>query len=223
MKSITVPFISSQVAEAASVPQILSSGNAEWHEVSCNNWPEDFPYTPKAKFRIGHTHDAFLIEYQADEDTVRARYADDNGDVWTDSCMEFFLSPDNSDGIYYNLECSCIGTVLLGVRGGDVEKAHAPASVLSSIKRWASVGRLPFEERSADSPWTVALIVPFGAFWHHDISQMLKSGHRNMRANFYKCGDGLAKPHFLSWSPIENAKPNFHLPSFFGEITLEKQ
>ena len=106
MKSITIPFISSQVTEAASVPQILSSGNAEWHEVSCNNWPEDFPYTPKAKFRIGHTHDAFLIEYQVDEDTVRARYADDNGDVWTDSCMEFFLSPDNSDGIYYNLECS---------------------------------------------------------------------------------------------------------------------
>lgn len=37
-------------------------------------------------------------------------------------------------------------------------------------------------------------------------------------ANFYKCADGTSLPHYLSWSPIETEKPDFHRPDFFGEI-----
>ena len=31
----------------------------------------------------------------------------------------------------------------------------------------------------------------------------------SIRANFYKCGDELQKPHFLSWNPIKIEKPDF--------------
>jgi hypothetical protein len=41
-----------------------------------------------------------------------------------------------------------------------------------------------------------------------------------MRANFYKCGDKTKRAHFLSWNPIDIAKPDFHRPDFFGEITF---
>jgi hypothetical protein len=36
--------------------------------------------------------------------------------------------------------------------------------------------------------------------------------------NFYKCGDHLKVPHFLSWNPIKTEKPDFHLPAFFGKM-----
>jgi hypothetical protein len=41
------------------------------------------------------------------------------------------------------------------------------------------------------------------------------------RGNFYKCGDSLSVPHFLSWQPIDNPTPNFHLEKFFGELDFE--
>lgn len=220
MKSLTVPFLSDNVAEASQIPSVLDSATVRWTSVDNNNWANAYPYAPKAVFRIAHTRDAFLIEYCAWDETVRARNANDNGDVWTDSCMEFFLTPQPGDGIYYNLECNCIGTVLLGVRGENVAKSHASAEVLGLIKRWSSLGHVPFEEFAIRQPWHVALVVPFAVYWHHDISHLLAQGQTHMRANFYKCGDGLKKPHFLSWSPIKSETPNFHLPEFFGEIVL---
>ena len=40
-------------------------------------------------------------------------------------------------------------------------------------------------------------------------------------ANFYKCGDKLQTPHFLSWNPIDLEKPNFHCPEFFGMLRFK--
>ncbi len=42
-----------------------------------------------------------------------------------------------------------------------------------------------------------------------------------LKANFYKCGDELQTPHFLSWNPIEIEKPDFHRPDFFGTLRFE--
>jgi hypothetical protein len=42
-----------------------------------------------------------------------------------------------------------------------------------------------------------------------------------LRANFYKCGDELQVPHFLSWNPIGVETPDFHRPEFFGKLVLE--
>jgi hypothetical protein len=42
-----------------------------------------------------------------------------------------------------------------------------------------------------------------------------------IKANFYKCGDELQTPHFLSWNPIEIDQPDFHRPDFFGTLEFE--
>ena len=39
--------------------------------------------------------------------------------------------------------------------------------------------------------------------------------------NFYKCADGTDSMHFVSWSPIPTAKPDFHRPEFFGILIFE--
>ena len=43
-----------------------------------------------------------------------------------------------------------------------------------------------------------------------------------MKANFYKCGDKLQTPHFLSWNRIDLPSPNFHRPDFFGTLEFER-
>ena len=213
---ISVKKVAARImGEASQIPQVMDTARVEWTTIGCCNWPEEFPYKPKAEFRIAYTDEALLLHYRASEYSVRAKYGEDDGTVWTDSCMETFLSPCPEDGSYYNLECNCIGTVLLGHSDGKGNKVRASAETLAGIKRWSSLGRSPFVERKAEDPWEVALIVPFASYWLHDFRP--ETGTK-IKANFYKCGDELAKPHFLSWAPITWEKPNFHLPAFFGEL-----
>ena len=53
-------------------------------------------------------------------------------------------------------------------------------------------------ERVGECAWEVALVIPYSAFFLHDITSL---DGKTLRANFYKCGDKLQTPHFLSWNP----------------------
>ncbi|MBF0230732.1 MAG: hypothetical protein HQK63_14285 [Desulfamplus sp.] len=41
------------------------------------------------------------------------------------------------------------------------------------------------------------------------------------RANFYKCADKTSHPHWLTWSPVDFPKPNFHIHESFGILKFE--
>lgn len=60
--------------------------------------------------------------------------------------MEFFSIP-AGDGIYYNLECNCIATILLAAGSERNNREMAPSEITDQVKRWASLGRETFEER----------------------------------------------------------------------------
>jgi hypothetical protein len=64
------------------------------------------------------------------------------------------------------------------------------------------------------------LSIPYSTFFLHDIKTL---EGQTIRANFYKCGDKLQSPHYLSWNPISLPKPNFHCPDFFGILHFEKE
>ena len=86
------------------------------HKVGCVNW-EEFPYTPDVNFRIACSDKALALMFEVKEDHVRAEAMEDNGPVWEDSCVEFFvMSPDGKH--YTNFEMNCIGTLLAAFRTG---------------------------------------------------------------------------------------------------------
>ena len=216
MKSLVIKKIEAKAVEAAAVPALMDAAGIEFNPIACVNWKE-YPYQPDVKFRAAHTGDAILLHYQVTEASVRAVATADDGRVWEDACVEFFLSPESND-FYYNFECKCAAKVLvLGGRAGG-ERPGAAEDVLKSVKRWASLGTEPFEERVGECTWEVALVIPASAIFRHEIADL---NGKAMRANFYKCGDLLQTPHFLSWSPIDLPQPKFHCPEFFGEIVFE--
>ena len=211
-----VKKISVANVEVSSLPKLLDEEKIGFQPVSKVNWNE-YPYCPKVEFRVAHTEDAILLHFKVTEASVRARYGEDNGSVWTDSCVEFFSIP-AGDGIYYNIECNCIGTVLVGVGPQRNNREHAPADVTAQIQRWSSLGRTPCEVRVEEVTWEVALVVPYTVFFKHQITSL---DGKEIKANFYKCGDELQTPHFLSWNPIEIEQPDFHRPDFFGTLEME--
>ena len=194
--------------------EILKSlETASWQAIDTVNWAE-YPYKPQVQFRMAYCDLAFLLQYKVKEQAVRAVAATDNGEVWKDSCVEFFITPAD-DGIYYNFEFNCVGTCLLAAGVSRNDRERAQHVIISPIRRLPSLGRKSFDERKGETEWDMTLVIPYECLFRHpDYSPSGKT----VRANFFKCGDDLAVPHFLSWNPIKTEKPDFHRPEFFGTV-----
>lgn len=187
-------------------------------DVACCNWPGQFPYSPQVKASVCHLGDRLLLKFDVREKYTAALVDTDNGIVWDDSCVEFFIAFEGDEG-YYNLEANCTGHVLLAHRLGQNEGVElAPEEMLAQIVRTPSLGREPFAERVGDNRWTLELEVPVSCFFLHHIRNL--SGCR-ARCNVYKCGDRLSEPHYLSWRPVLTETPQFHRPEFFAPIEFE--
>lgn len=177
------------------------------------NW-EEFPYHPEVSVQVAFNEEELFLQYKVVEQAVKAEVTDSNGKVWTDSCVEFFISPEGNDE-YYNLEINAIGTALLGFRKKGDPTVHASEEVISQIRRVSSLGDSPFPEINGETDWQITVAIPWEVFFKHDLKPV--SG-KKMRGNFYKCGDGLTVPHFVSWTKIKTEKPSFHEPQFFGGL-----
>lgn len=204
--------ISAKPAKAQDVIAALDNANIAYCAIDCVNWPESYPYAPKVEFRLSCNDEAFLLHFKVKESAVRARYTEDNDAVWTDSCVEFFVQFDG-DSQYYNVESNCIGTVKLAVGPDRHERVNAPDQAMKLIKRWSSLGTEAFETREGECEWEYAMILPFAAFFKHQITDI-----QAIKCNLYKCGDELPTVHFLSWAAIDTPNPDFHRPEFFREV-----
>ena len=180
-------------------------------DVTQVNWPEQFPYAPFCSGRIARTEDTLWVDFRVSGLDLRACNAQDNGRQWEDSCVEaFFLNPSGQE--YYNFEINALGKVL-ACRGESREGRSArPEEQMVQIQRFAQLDGGPLELTGLHS-WRVCVGIPFGL-----IGLDSKNLPASIRANFYKCGDKTAHPHFLSWNPIPTPKPDFHRPEFFGEL-----
>lgn len=199
------------------VQKMMTAAQVPIHTIECINWPA-YPYCPKVAFQMAYGRDEIYLRFFVQEQSVRAKYTGPNEAVWTDSCVEFFLSVD-SDQKYYNLETNCIGTQLLGYSDALHPREHASAEILSRIRKTSSLGNSPFREITKETYWELCMAIPFHCFFAHNLNGPL-SGTK-MKANFYKCGDELSVPHYVSWAPIQTPKPSFHQPAFFGDIIFE--
>ncbi len=177
------------------------------------NWPS-FPYKPEVTFQAACNGGGLFLRYSVRENCIRAKYLEDFGAVWTDSCVEFFVSPDGGKG-YYNFEFNAIGTALLCYGINRENRQQAPTNVMNKILRYPTLGRQAIASQQGEFIWNLLLYIPVEALFLHQISSF---AGKTMMANFYKCGDETATPHYLSWNPVNTKTPDFHRPEYFREI-----
>lgn len=63
--------------------------------------------------------------------------------------------------------------------------------------------------------WQITMMIPIAVF---EFSGLKTLPGQEAIGNFYKCGDDLPTPHFLTWNMIDAETPDFHSPQFFGEL-----
>lgn len=215
MKSIQVTRVTEGEMVTLKNVSLLLENLSEIHKIECLNWKE-FPGKPKVEFRIGHSGDRLFLKFYVTENSVRALETAINGDVYKDSCVEFFLSADGAN--YYNFEFSCIGTPHVAWGCGRHNRLKISPEVISKLQIKSSLGIEPFDSRSGVYVWELVVIIPASCMVH---DPGLTFTGLSATANFYKCGDNLPEPHFLTWNPVKTPNPDFHQISHFGKIDFE--
>jgi hypothetical protein len=175
------------------------------------NW-EGYDYKPDVAISIAYSDTEILLKYYITESYFKAEKTETNQMVCEDSCVEFFVSPAD-DGIYYNMEFNAIGTCLLGAGRDRASSKRVDPGIVSKIRRLSTVGTEPFSEKKGEYSWAITIAIPFEVFFRHQIKELRG---RKFRANFYKCGDKLTVPHYVTWNPVGTEKPDYHQPEYFG-------
>jgi hypothetical protein len=215
VKNLQVVTIETEEKIALRNTSLLLENLTEIQKLESINWKE-FPYKPGVSFRIGHAGKLILIKFYVTEKAVRALETEINGNVYQDSCVEFFIS---IDGIhYYNFEFNCIGTPHAGWGTGRHNRQHLPVEAVRNIQIKSSLGNQPFDTKAGSFTWDLVAVIPVECFIH---DQDLDLTGMTCTANFYKCGDLLPEPHFVTWNPVVTPQPDYHHPEFFGKIHFE--
>jgi len=216
MKKLVINEIDYKNSIDVDLAEKLLENNTDIQSINTINWKE-FSYKPDVKFRIAYCQDNILLKYYVNEKNIMAKETKINGDVYKDSCVEFFISPDQND-YYYNFEFNCIGIPHVGFGKIGTKRNLIRHEILKLITIKSSLGNQPFDEKTGGYQWEMMILIPKECFAYHK-NIAFKGLVAN--ANFYKCGDNTSKPHFITWNPVETKKPDYHQPRYFGEIIFK--
>ena len=216
---------SSNRKTAMEIGAAMDEAGVEYNWIDVAQWPErNNGYKPEVRFRIAYSQQMLFIEYYVKEANIKALYSEDkDSKPFKDSCCEFFFSPECNNN-YYNMELNCIGKGTFAFRRGGRKgpKIAYGEEIMKRIFRYSTLGEAPIETSVKENgelfEWKLTVAIPLDCFTETPMEALQG---KTMRANFYKCGDDMPKPHFLTWNRIELEKPDFHTPDFFGALTFE--
>lgn len=212
--ALDVPRLHTDCTHACRVAAALDSADVPFDTLAYSLWAEP-QYIPQVRFRIAHTGTAILLNFIVKETGTVAHVDNDNGPVFRDACVEFFVSP-SADSNYYNFEMNCIGTLLMQGGVSGTRRALATPEILASVDRYTTFGNRPFESRTDTVEWMASMIIPKEAFFLDSIPSF---DGMTMTANFYKCGG--TDRNYITWRAIDTARPQFHRPECFDTLKFE--
>ena len=224
-KKVIVPMLSSVYPELFNDDE-LEAFNVQFDQMgrplSLDNRPwAEYPDRPDVTLRIACSDEYLFVKFYVKERETLGRYENDNEPMYLDSCVEIFLSPEGA-GHYYNFEFNCLGNCLAQVGPDRANREVLDPGCLEKIVRVPSLGQRTCCIHNEGTlteiePWNLLVAIPLSCFIKDDLNSF--KGQK-FTGNFYKCGDDLSIPHYLSWSRIETESPDFHRPEYFGEIWI---
>ncbi len=211
-KELIVPYLNFRNGESAQGDSPLF-GEIPKIPIDELNWPE-FPYCPSVSVQATHNNRSIWLRFHVKEKHISCKFREVNDPVYRDSCVEFFIS--FAGDHYYNFEFNCLGTPYAAFGPANLAlRNKLPAESLRNLYRSAEL------QQDGDAfSWSLNVEIPSALLNTSYTSEGLSG--RSARANFFKCGDDLPEPHYLSWNPIAAPSPNFHRPDFFGTLFFEE-
>lgn len=174
-----------------------------------HTWQE-YKTSCQVDFSIAGSSDCLLVKYYVSEDSFRVVSREINSAVHKDNCVELFIAFED-DKSYYNIEFNCLGIGKMAYGKGRLGRSFVPPEIVNQIGTHTQLKTL----LEGGVYWEILMSIPLKVFYFHSLAS-LKGGQA--RANFYKCGDDLPVPHYLSWNKVRTLSPDFHSPEYFGKL-----
>jgi len=193
---------------------------AAWRKVKSikiENFIRESPeFKPEVQVKMMYDSENLYVIFLVKDKFVRSITTEVNGQVWKDSAVEFFFSPDTAMPLsFFNLEVNAGGTHLLGYKSKKPE--------LEDIKKLEIAHSLPSvidPEIKEPVSWTIEYRIPLDMLEKYSNVTRPEKGVL-WKANFYKIAENNSNPHHATWSLITHPKPTFHLPQFFGTLAFQ--
>ena len=152
----------------------------------------------------------FILKLTTKEKEPWASYYNDNDPVYMDSCLEAFLLFDEEG--YINLETNSKGARIQAI-GKDRFNRRSILNIGVDAK-----------PEIKDDEWSIILEIPLQklqkVYQNLNINNV-KSGF-SFKGNFYKTGKNPINnlEHYYMWNKVETSNPDFHQPSYFGDLCI---
>lgn len=183
------------------------------HSIKEICWDE-LSKVPEVSFTVACNETALFVKFYVSEAFHQAVYCQTNDPVFKDSCVEFFISVDDS-ARYYNFEFNSLGTCLASFGSDRNNRKKLSDETIFSINRWVIWKKISPATNSFQ--WELTLVLTPPVFCFNTISQFTANYYK---VNLYKCGDALLEPHYLAWNPIPNSIRDFHQSAYFGKMFI---
>ena len=187
--------------------------------------PESSKHRPLALVKSLYDDASVHVLFKVADRFVRCTRTGYQGEVWKDSCVEWFVKP-KTDAGYFNFEVNCGGALHVSyVENPErIDKklkksTPLPAEIGKGIAIYHSLPAVVDPEIAGPIEWAIELKVPFRVL-ESFVGPLGNPDNQQWRANFNKCADESSHPHWATWSPVTEL--NFHRPWEFGEIRFER-
>lgn len=173
---------------------------------------------PKTYGYLGFVpEEGFYLKMVCEEDEPLRTYENVLDPVYRDSAMEAFFQfePERGRGsaIYLNFEVNANGALLAEYGSGRAYRTHFTKEELEEFGCRAAV---------EEGRWSFRMHIPLGIL--DDIYGALNIGKGSrFTCNFYKISEAKEIEHYASCFPIRSEIPSFHMPEYFGEMTIGEE
>jgi len=199
---------------------------AEWRKIETikidNYMGTVSPFKPTVEAKMIYDTDNVYVIFRVKDKFVKSTVTEYNGNVSGDSCVEFFFSPDTDAPLkYFNLEINAGGTPLIFyVSKPWTEFVKLEAPEIKQIEIAHSLPSVVDPEITEPVTWSIEYRIPLSML--KKFSNVTNPAPGVIwKANFYKTGSRTSNPNYLTWNFVDNPKPNFHLPQFFGVLKFQ--
>ncbi len=182
-------------------------------KIDCFQWECDGFSRPESSFQMCFVkNDGIFVKMHSSENNLRTTCSGRDGNVWEDSCLEFFFSPEKDAG-YLNTEMNPCGAFLT-----QVGKGRENRRFLKELTHVTPLVKSYYDK----SGWGVELFIPCNLF-NDAFGISFSAAPGEYKGNFYKCGDKTEAPHYGSFSPMRKELTlGFHDPEYFATITVKE-
>ncbi len=179
-------------------------------------------FMPETEAKLAYDQHHLYGIFQVKDRYVISEETKTNGPVSRDSCVEWFFAPNEDNPLqYFNIEINAGGTTLFHhVTVPRKEYLVIDEEDISKITVATSLPSVISPEITSDTTWTVEFKIPISLLEKYSKVSAPKKGVE-WRANFYKTANRNSNPHYITWNKVENPRPDFHLPQYFGKLIFE--